>query len=118
MENNRLKAHHVSIAGKLFRKMPYKLMLTYSQNYGTYSAQYTGESQIHKKWGTVKETPLRQVYGAFVGEIPFAAFSRFGSATTSSALRQFTLTYGLYADRGQLLPDAFGASLGLRWDLR
>ena len=118
VENNRLKAHQVSIAGKLFRKMPYKLMLTYSRNFGTYYSPYTGESQIYKKWGTVKETPLRQVYGAFVGEIPFAAFSRFGSATVSSTLRQFTLTYGLYADRGQLLPDAFGASLGLRWDLR
>ena len=115
VENNRLKAHHVSIAGKAFKKLPYKLMLTYSQNYGTYSSPYKGESQWKKPWGTVKETPLRQVSGALVGEVPFGAA---GFVGPQSALRHLTLTYGLYADRGELLPDLFGASLGLRWDLR
>ncbi|MBR5018585.1 MAG: hypothetical protein IKX53_02985 [Bacteroidales bacterium] len=103
VESNRLKAHHLSIAGKLFKKMPYKLMLTYSRNYGTYSKQYLGESQWKKPWGTVQETPLRQVYGAFVGEVPF---------------RHVSLTYGLYADRGQLLQDCFGATLGIRYDFK
>ena len=103
VENNRIKAHHFSIAGKAFHKLPYKLMLTYSQNYGTYDFPYLGESQKDKPWGTVKETPLHQVSAAFVGEVPF--------------YRHFTLTYGLFADRGQLLPDTFGATLGLRWDL-
>ncbi|MBQ6284205.1 MAG: hypothetical protein IJK70_05375 [Bacteroidales bacterium] len=105
VENNRLKAHHFAIAGKLFRKAPYKLMLTYSQNYGTYSRPYTGESQWGKDWGTVKETPLHQVYAAFMGEIP-------------GLLRHFTITYGLFADKGDLIPDNFGASIGLRYDLR
>ena len=104
VENNRLKAHHFSIAGKLFKKAPYKLMLTYSQNYGIYTKQYKGESQFEKDWGTVKETPLKQVSGAFVGEIP-------------GLLKHFTVVYGLYADRGELLPDSFGASLGLRYSL-
>ena len=104
VENNRLKAHHFSIAGKLFRKAPYKLMLTYSHNYGTYGIPYKGESQWLKDWGTVKETPLNQVSGAFVGEIP-------------GLLEHFTLTYGLYADRGELLPDNFGATLGIRYSL-
>ena len=104
VENNRLKAHHFSIAGKLFKIAPYKLMLTYSRNYGIYTKQYKGESQFEKDWGTVKETPLKQVSGAFVGEIP-------------GLLKHFTVVYGLYADRGELLPDSFGASLGLRYSL-
>ena len=115
IENNRIKAHHLSLSGRAFHRLPYKLMLTYSQNYGIYQAPYLGETQWLKPWGTVKETPLHQVSGAFVGEIPFAS-SPF--LTPHSAFRHFTLTYGLYADRGQLLPDAFGATVGLRWDLR
>lgn len=114
VENNRLKAWHVSISGKLFLKVPYKLMLTYSQNFGTYRNQYLGESQWKKPRGTVKETPLHQVSGAFIGEIPFHTAS---FIAPNSALRHLTLTYGLYADRGQLLLDLFGASIGLRWDL-
>ena len=104
VENNRLKAHHLSLAGKAFHKFPYKLMLTYTQNFGTYWTPYTGESQINQPWRTVPETPLHQVSAAFVGEVPFP--------------RHLTITYGLYADKGQLLPDAFGATVGLRWDWR
>ena len=115
VENNRVKAHHFSISGKAFHRLPYKLMLTYIQNYGNYWAPYAGESQYLKPWGTVKETPLHQFSAAFVGEIPFAS-SRFISP--HSSLHHFTLTYGLFADRGQLLPDTFGATLGLRWDLK
>ena len=103
VENNRLKAHHISVAGKLFRKMPYKLMLTYSQNYGTYKQPYIAPSQWGKPWGAVEETPLHQVSGAFMGEIP---------------LKHFAVTYGIYADRGQLLPDVFGATLGLRYSFQ
>ena len=105
VENNRLKAWHLSIAGKAFHSLPYKLMLTYSQNYGTYANPYAGESQLGKPWGTVKETPLHQLSAALVGEIP-------------GLLHHITLTYGLYADKGQLLQDAFGATLGVRWDLK
>lgn len=114
IESNRFKAHHFSISGKAFKCLPYKLMLTYSQNYGTYYSPYEGESQWLKPWGTVKETPLHQVSAAFVGEIPLRA-AHFVAA--GSALRHFTVTYGLFADRGQLLPDLFGGTLGLRWDL-
>ncbi|MBQ7518572.1 MAG: hypothetical protein IJU13_09140, partial [Bacteroidales bacterium] len=115
IENNRIKAHHLSLSGKAFHRLPYKLMLTYSQNYGTYSLPYLGVSQAYQPWGTVKETPLRQVSAAFLGELPFATF---GPLSSQSALRQLTLTYGLFADRGQLLPDAFGVSVGVRWEWR
>jgi hypothetical protein len=113
VENNRIKAHHLSIAGRAFHRLPYKLMLTYSQNYGTYTKPYLGESQIFKPWGTVHETPLHQFSAALLGELPFATLS---PSSSQSPLRQLTLTYGLFADRGQLLPDAFGVSVGVRWD--
>ena len=104
VENNRIKAHHLSLSGKAFHKSPYKLMLTYTQNFGTYWTPYTGDSQISQPWGTVHETPLHQVSAAFIGELPFYS--------------HLTLTYSLFADRGQLLPDAFGATVGVRWGLK
>ena len=102
VENNRLKAVHFGLAGSLFRKSPYKLMLTYSQNYGLYHSPYEGESQWGKDPGTVKETFLNQLSAAFLGEYPF---------------RSFAVLYGLYADKGSVLHDTFGATLGLRWSL-
>ncbi len=107
IENNRLRAHHIGVSGMLFHQFPYKLMLTFSQNYGLYKKPYLGESPWNKEPGTVKETALHQVSGAFVGEVPVLLYNRHG----------FTITYGIYADRGQLLPDQFGFSLGLRYEL-
>ena len=113
-ENNRMKAHHLSLSGKAFHRLPYKLMLTYSQNYGTYDLPYLGQSQKGHPWGTIPETPLHQISAALLGELPFASA---GLLSSQSFLRQLTLTYGLFADRGQLLPDVFGVSVGVRWDL-
>lgn len=102
VENNRLKAVHLGVAGKLSMRAPYKVMLTYSSNYGLYRSPYKGESQWNKDPGTVKETPLEQVSAAFIGEVPFG---------------HLAILYGLYADMGSVLPDTFGATLGLRWSL-
>lgn len=101
VENNRLKSHHVGVSGKLFKKCPYRLMVTYAMCYGTYSHPYTGESQWGHPWGTVKETPLRQASIGFTCEVPLMK-------------GRLQIIPGLYADRGQVLPDAFGATLGLR----
>ena len=103
VENNRIRAHHLGVSGQLFRRMPYKLLLTYSQNYGTFSKPYAGESAWGKPWGTVKETPLRQFSAAFVGEVP-----------TLFGIEWMHLSYGVYADYGQVLPTQMGATLGLR----
>ena len=100
VENNRLKAMHFGLAGTLLKKAPYKLMLTYSRNYGIYAMPYEGESQWGKDPGTVNETSLNQFSAAFMGEVPF---------------RSLSVIYGLYADKGSVLPDTFGATLGLRW---
>ena len=89
IENNRLTAHHIGVAGSLFRRAPYRLMLTFSRNYGTYGDPYRdGEA-------------LRQFSAAFNGNIP----APFG-------VRRMRLNYGLYYDRGEVLPNGFGAILG------
>ena len=102
VENNRLRAAHLGLAGQLFRKAPYKLMLTYSRNFGIYKAPYEGESQWNKDPGSVKETSIGQLSAAFMGEVPFGSLA---------------VIYGLYADKGSVLPDTFGANVGLRWSL-
>lgn len=103
VKNNRLKAHHFGLTGKLFRKAPYKLMLTYSMNHGIYQKQFTGEQQWQHPWKSVKETGLPQFSAAFVGEIP--------------VVKGLAFTYGLYADKGKVLDDQFGATAGLRWTI-
>ena len=118
VENNRLKAHHFAMSGKLFRQHPYKLMLTYSQNYGRYKVPYAGESAWNKEWGSVKETPLRQVSAAFTGSVGICGGSGRSSASKQApaaarpgrAPFDLSLLYGLYADRGSVLPDTFGGT--------
>lgn len=109
-ENDRYTAHHFGMGGKLFRKHPYKLMLTYSQNYGSYhSGPYLGESPADKPWGTVHETGLKQLSAAFVGEVNLSRVaSRYG---------KLTALYGLYLDRGQLYNDTAGLTLGVRYTI-
>lgn len=105
-ESNRYKAHHIGMGGKLWHRHPYRLMLTLSKQYGIYAAPYEGESQKGKPWGTVKETGLRQFSAGFNGSIE----GLFGWSRPS-------ITYGICYDRGQLLPDNFGLSLGLRYTI-
>lgn len=103
-ENNRIMAHHVGLGGKLFRQAPYRLMLTYSQNYGVYQVPYAGESAWQKPWGSVKETALHQFSLGFTGEVPDKFLAK-----------GLVITYGIYGDWGQVLKNNFGASLGLRY---
>lgn len=105
-ENTRFAAHHFAVSGKLFKVSPYRLMLTYSQNYGTYKIPYAGESAWDKPKHSVKETPLKQFSMAFNG-----------SYDSVAGIKGLSIIYGLYADRGELLQDSFGATLGLRFTL-
>ena len=102
VENNRLRAHHLGLSGKFWRRHPYRLMLTYSRNYGTYTIPYAGDSAWQRPWGTVSETPLRQFSAAWTG--CFAAL--FG-------VRGLSAVYGLFADTGEVLPVRAGATLGV-----
>ena len=102
VENNRVKSHHLGLSGKLFRKVPYRLMATYSQCFGTYTRPYAGESAWGKDWGTVPQTPLNELSLGFSCEIPFL----------HSTLQ---LVPGIYMDYGQVLRNSFAATLGLRY---
>lgn len=133
IENNRIKSHHIGISGSLMRKHLYKIMLTYSDNYGTYPSPYTGESQWKKPWGTVKEAGLKQFSAAFIGEMNHgrSAGRAFGTASrkessfassvhaVGSASRRGHLTalYGLFLDKGELYTDTAGITLGVRYTI-
>ena len=104
VENNRIRAHHLGLGGKLFRRHPYRLMLTYSRNYGTYMEPYAGATAWQRPWGTVAETPLHQFSAAFSGSVD----GLFG-------VRGLSALYGLYADCGEVLPHSFAATAGLRY---
>ena len=114
IRNTRMQAWHAGVSGKLFRKIPYKLMLTYSWNYGSYSSPYVGKSTWQTDWQWWQkndvDTPLRQVSGAFVAELPMGELA---SGKASRLPLSFVL--GIYADRGQLLEDVFGAVVGIRY---
>ena len=105
VENNRLRALHLGLSGKLFRKVPYKFLLTCSNNYGTYSSDlYTGVVAAFKNRRGVNQQPLRQISSGFQCEIPLCGGS-------------LELVPGLFLDRGSVLPDCFSATLGLRYSL-
>jgi len=106
VENNRIIAHHIGLGGKFFRVAPYRLMLTYSRNYGTYKEPYAGESAADKEWGTVQETPLHQFSCGLSGEVPII-----------QKKLKLTAVYGLYGDIGEVLANSFGVNLGLRLSL-
>lgn len=134
IECNRIIAHHIGLGGKLFRKWPYRLMMTLSKNFGTYmhayenitlkylpehgntiDYEYDEQTRINERspqyeqdWGTVKEKGFWQFSAGFSGEIPLSKSGKPGIA----------LTYGFYADLGRVLRDNLGMNLGLRIPLQ
>ena len=114
-ENDRYIAHHIGLGGRLFRRHPYKLMLTYSDNHGSYhSGPYLGEDPKDKPWGTVKETGLKQVSASFTGAIRINAGGRRQISPRTPSHTALNLLYGLYADKGSLYEDSVGVTIGLR----
>lgn len=105
VENNRLRALHLGLSGKFFRKLPYRLLLTCSDNYGKYSSGlYTGVVAQYKLRRGVIQHPLRQFSSGFQCEIPLCGGS-------------LQVVPGIYLDRGSVLPDSFSATLGLRYTI-
>lgn len=92
--NNRVIAWNVGLAGRVFRKVPYSIKVTYSKNFGKY----------HQTDDFFKSTP-RQVSGAFEFSLP----KRIIGGTT-------LISCGLYADKGSIYPDTAGVTLRLNWD--
>ena len=97
--SNLLKAHHVALSGSMFHVLPYKLMLTFSESYGTYLDEgYSYDS------GSLLSTPLRQFSSAFMFEFPLYE----GIIKVVPAI---------YYDRGDVLPNVFAATLSVKYSL-
>lgn len=118
VENNRLRAYHLGLGGKLFRRQPYRLMLTLSQNYGTYTSPYEGESQWQKPWGSVSETGVWQFSGAFTGRIAGLAGGGDGRGKLGASGLSASIIYGIYYDLGGILPDNFGVLAGIALEFK
>lgn len=105
IENNRVMVHHLGISGTLFRMIPYKLMLTHSLNYGIYHSElYTGFDMWRKDWSEQwRQKPKVQFSGAFQCEVPLFR-------------NKFFIVPAICWDRGQVLGNRVGATLGLRYN--
>ena len=111
--NNRYVAYHLGVSGKLFRFAPYRLMLTYSRNCGTYNAPLVpGATPWGSDWQwwekNTWDQPLNQFSAAFNGYVPFKLRGR----------HNIDLVYGLYADAGEVLTNAFACTLGVRYSFK
>lgn len=82
--NNRVIAHHVGIKGMAWKTTPYKLMLSYSKNYGTYGNKFNKD----------------QFSGALEVTLPFHNLP-------------FSVETGVYGDLGKLFKDNFGFTVKL-----
>ncbi len=83
--NNRVIAHYLGIQGYIARKLPYKLRLAYSLNYGTYMSPISPKAEQFS-------------FGLETGIL-------------HSTKLPFNLDLGIYGDYGKLLPNNFGVSL-------
>ena len=96
--NNLLTAHHFAVSGSLFRKFPYRLMLTASRNHGCWFS----ESGVYGKEYRF-DPPLRQLSTGFETELPV-----FGG--------RISLVPAVYFDSGEALPQSFAAILSLKYN--
>ncbi len=82
--NNRIIAHHMGLRGMVYHTTPYKLLLSYSINYGTYG----------------KSMRKEQFSGALKITLPISALP-------------FTIETGVYCDLGELFKNNFGFTIKL-----
>ena len=111
--NNRYVAYHLGVSGKLFLKAPYRLMLTYSRNCGVYNSPLVPGADVwDTEWVWWKKNtwdqPLSQFSAAFNGYVPFKLGGR----------HNLDVVYGLYADAGEVLTNAFACTLGVRYTFK
>lgn len=91
VRNNRLCGFHLGIGGKIAHAAPYRLLATFTNNFGTYDNEY--------------ESARHELSLALTGETPqFASFP-------------IAVTYGLYADRGTLYRNCLTFRIGLRYNI-
>ena len=98
--NNLLQAHHLGLSGSLFHKLPYRLMLTASRNYGCW---FTADYLYGQ--GTRFDNPYLLFSSGFTTQFPFLNGS-------------LLLIPGVYYDRFGCKPwfsGSFAASLSLKY---
>lgn len=97
--NNLLTAHHLGVSGSIFRKFPYKLLLTWSQNYGCWFS----EAFVYND-GSRFDQPLNQFSSAFMTEFPLLKGA-------------FKIVPAVYLDAGDALPHCWGATLSVKYNI-
>ena len=97
--SNLLQAHHFGLSGSLFHILPYKLMLTYSESYGTHP-----DLDYQYETGTRLEVPLRQFSSALLVELPL-----YGGI--------IKVVPAMYFDAGDVLARNFAATLSIKYSL-
>lgn len=98
--NNRVTAWHFGLRGNAAGKVPYKLLFTYSRNFGKYNQSDLGEGADKSIFLSVPE----QFSVALEGEIP-----HLGKRLPLS------LGIGLYGDFGKLYQNSFGLTVRLSY---
>ena len=86
--NNRIIGHHIGLKGQAWKKIPYKIMLTYTLNYGQYVKP-------------LPQAPQKQFSFALEAALP---------QTPKLPLR---IDVGIYGDWGEFLPNNLGFTLKL-----
>lgn len=84
--NNRVRGHHLALAGVVAQKVPYRLKSTFTQNFGTYSTPHA-----QRPW---------QLSLALEADKSF---------------KDLTLSAGVYGDVGKLYPNCAGLILKLAY---
>jgi hypothetical protein len=84
--NNRVRGHHLALAGVVAQKVPYRFKSTFTQNFGTYSTPYA-----QRPW---------QLSLALEADKSF---------------KDLTLSAGVYGDVGKLYPNCAGLTLKLAY---
>ena len=92
--NNRVTAHHVGIAGKFARKVPYRFKATYSKNFGIYPPQRLSFfDTVPEQLSLALETDFPQISAKF----------------------PVSVSVGVYGDVGELYSDNFGLTVRLSY---
>ncbi|MCQ2170411.1 MAG: hypothetical protein MJY48_02490 [Bacteroidales bacterium] len=100
VENNRIIAHHLGLSGKLFRKLPYKLMLTYSQNYGRWGHNSNGDIDTLVEWNP-----------------PFSQFNAGFNMIVPLLEGRLNIIPAIYFDCGNYVRNSFAATLGVSYSI-
>lgn len=100
ISNNIIVAHHFGIQGRPFDRLNYKVLFTYSRNYGTVNDQTRGSTR----------TPLKELrideYSGMI-QLNYSLFPEHG----------ISLAGGLAADVGDLFgKNRLGLQLGIHWN--